>query len=195
MKDIPTIKRVQARLGVEDDGNPQKHTFTALAIAVGVNPGKYDRAQLICAIQAQIGIEPSGEDTNQFWKDVLMHLDAQDTAARAKPEDEFYVIEIPRGKALPQEGLLYGLILKLVSSFWGRLRSGMKSKGTFTTGLTSVLGGFVMIGNAVSTDDVEIATSLLVGGVNAIIPGVGLMLARDSRVSDEEAGAKKLKLQ
>lgn len=194
MKDIPTIKRVQARLGVEDDGNPQRHTFTALALTVGVNPGQYDRSSLIAAIQSQLGIEPSGEDTDEFWKEVLVHLDTQDASSRAKQEDEFYVIEIPKGKALPEQGLIYNLALKLVGSFWARIRSGMRSKGTFTTGLTSVLGGFVMIGNALGSDDVEMATSLLVGGVNAIIPGIGLMLARDSKVSDEQAGAKKLQL-
>ena len=158
MRDIPTIKRVQARLGVEDDGNPQIHTFTALALAVGVNPGKYSREGLIASIQSQIGLQASGDDSGSFWKDVLIYLDSQDAATRARHEDEFYVVEIPKGKALPEEGIVFGLALKVVGAFWGRLRSGMKSKGTFTTGLTSVLGGFVMIGNAISTDDVEMAT-------------------------------------
>ena len=191
MKDTSTIKRVQGRLGVLDDGVPGQETFTALSITVGVEPGKYSRKDLILAIQTKAGLEPTGEDDAVFWNEILNYLDSRE-ASNSDATGDFYVLEIPKGKTLPTEGAIPMLLSKLVGPLLTKLRSGAKSRGTFTTGLASILGGVALLAKGLTVEDVEVATTMIIGAINAIVPGIGLMMARDVNVSDEQAGAKKL---
>lgn len=187
------IKKAQGKLGVVDDGKPGKNTFTALALAVGINAGQYRRSVLVAEIAHIVGYEGTTEDDG-FWLAVIEHLDAKDVANSDSPANDFFVLEIPSSKteALPTTGLIPALVAKTVAPLVKKFTSGWKSKGTFTTGLSSALGGVILIGKAINIEDAGQMSALILAGANALIAGFGLMFAREANVSDEKAGAKKL---
>jgi hypothetical protein len=194
MEDTSTIKRVQGRLGVKDDGVPGKETFTALSLAVGVEPGKYTREELVLAIQQKAGLEVNGIADAIFWNELLNFLDRKD-AEGIDDAGEFYTLEIPKARGtIADSAPLMKLAVMLCGPLLAKLRGGLKSKGTFTTGMTSLVGGVALLWKGLMFDDAEMSTTMVIGGVTAIIQGIGLMMARDTNVSDEQAGAKKLKL-
>lgn len=191
---ITNLKKLQSLLGVVVDGLAGAQTYMALAISLSINPGKYSKVQLIVEIQRALGMSPDGIENDALIDTAIQHLETKSVEESTGPTGEFLTLEIPKSNNIPTDGM-YGSLLSIgIGALLNKFKGGLKSKGTFFTGLTSLLGGVAMVSKGLSIQDAQLASQLILGGISAIGSGIGLMMARDGTVSDEQAGAKKLPL-
>lgn len=191
---ITNLKKLQSLLGVLVDGIAGAQTYMALAIALSLNPGKYSKVQLIVEIQKALRLSPDGIENDLLIATAIEKLEEKAMQQSDSPDGAFLTLEIPKGNALPTDGLGGSILMMGVTALLGKFQGGLKSKGTFFTGLSSVLGGIAMISKGLAINDTQLASSMIIGGASAVLSGIGLMMARDGTVSDEQAGAKKLSI-